>query len=113
LPDFEEHLLQSGWGDGDEQSSGLVAFILEAMQTPHGHVKKRAFASDDAFFAQLKGHLSFEDEERLFLSAVDMWWRSATGRNDRLERGVLSVRFFTGGQESVNVADDGDTAAFV
>lgn len=76
------------------------------MQATDRHVEESAFTGNDPFIAELKGHLTFEDEERLFLSAVDVRWRTAAGRHNGLECGVPAVRLFPCCEESVHVADN-------
>jgi hypothetical protein len=78
------------------------------VQASCRHVKERAFAGDESIFSQLESHLAFKDKKRLFLPAVNVRWRSAAGRHNGLERGVLAVRLFTGGEEAVQVSDDPD-----
>jgi hypothetical protein len=101
LSNLEEHLLQSGWCNRDQQPSRLLALVLAAVQAADRHVQERTFASDDSFFAQLEGHLAFKDEKRLLFSAVNVRWWTATGRHDGLERGVLAVSLVAGGEEAV------------
>ena len=112
LPDLEKHLLQTGWGDGDQQLRLLVALVLEGMQTADGHIQERSGLSNNSVFAQLKRHLTFEDQERLFLPAVDMWRRTATGRDDGFEGGIFPIGIFTNGKKAVDVADDSNPASF-
>ncbi len=109
--DLEEHLVQSSWGKRDQQTSSLVTFVLERVQTTHWHVEKRSFAGNDSIFSELKRHLTFQNEKGFLLSAVDVWWRVAAGWHDCLERSVFLVRLLSGGEEAVHIADNADPSA--
>jgi hypothetical protein len=60
----------------------------------------------------MQGDFAFEDLKTLFLSAVDVCGRPAARRNESLPQGIPAVGIFAGGQEAVDIADDGDGAAF-
>src|SRR6056297_2797238 len=82
------------------------------MKATHWHVQECAFTCNDPFVTQLKRHLTLKDKERLFLSAVNVRWRTGAGRHDGFERGVRAVCLLACGKEPVHIANNADATAF-
>src|SRR5262249_58960007 len=73
-------------------------------------VGEHAGAGDETLVANEKGDLAFEDIEAFFFPAVDVRGWPAAGRNECVKHGVLAAGVRAGGQEAINVANDGDGA---
>ena len=109
---LEEHLFETGGGNGDQHLRRLVALILEGVRRSDRHVGEHPRRGDDTLLCNLKGDLAFENVEALFLAAVNMRRMSTTGRHDRFPQGVLAVCVVACGQKALHVTDDSDRAAF-
>ena len=89
-----------------------MAFVFEGMQRADWHVREGSRLGHDALAIDSEGDFAFENVEGFFFAAMGMGRGAAAGRDDRFPHGVIVVGFCAGGEEAVDVSDDGDGFAF-
>lgn len=106
--DFEEHLFQACWGDGDQHAGRAIAFVLERVQRTDGDIGKLAGGGDDSLSVDGEGDFPFEDEEGFFFATMDVRGRPTSWWYNGVDHGVMALRVASICQNAVDVTDDSD-----
>src|SRR5262245_34716577 len=88
---LEEHLLQPGRCNRNQQLGWYAVLVLERVRRADWHVGERSGAGNEALLANREGDLAFEDVEAFLLPAVDVWRRTAARGHDGFPHGVLTA----------------------
>src|SRR5260370_36359188 len=109
---LEEHLLQPGRCNRNQQLGWSAALVLEGVRRSDRHVGEHPGTGHESFVANREGNLAFKDVKTLLLPAVNVRGGTAPWRHHGFQQDGLAVRVLAGRQKAVQVADDGHGPPF-